>query len=107
MLSKFLFDRLRGVLLVRGGWHVTEGQEGGAELMRLPVPPTAIVAPNDMAAIGAITKLKEMKLKVPEDVAVVGFDNITIARWYDPPLTTVEPCKSCSNASRIQVLQQK
>ena len=35
-------------LLVRGGWHVTEGQEGAAQLMRLPVPPTAIVAPNDM-----------------------------------------------------------
>ena len=77
-------------LLVRGGWHVTEGQEGAAQLMRLPVPPTAIVAPNDMAAIGAINKLKELNLKVPEDVAVVGFDNIGIARWYDPSLTTVD-----------------
>jgi LacI family transcriptional regulator len=77
-------------LLVRGGWHVTEGQEGAAQLMRLPAPPTAIVAPNDMAAIGAITKLKELKFKVPEDVAVVGFDNIGIAQWYDPPLTTVD-----------------
>ena len=77
-------------LLVRGGWHVTEGQEGAAQLMRLPVPPTAIVAPNDMAAIGAIAKLKELNVKVPEDVAVVGFDNIGIARWYDPSLTTVD-----------------
>jgi DNA-binding LacI/PurR family transcriptional regulator len=91
-------------VLVQGGWHVTEGQEGALQLMRLPVPPTAIVAPNDMAAIGAITKLrhpdlcqrsgvlklKEMNLKVPDDVAVVGFDNISIARWYDPPLTTVD-----------------
>jgi LacI family transcriptional regulator len=77
-------------LLVRGGWHFTEGQEGAAQLMRLPVPPTAIVAPNDMAAIGAITKLKELNVKVPEDLAVVGFDNISIAQWYDPPLTTVD-----------------
>jgi LacI family transcriptional regulator, repressor for deo operon, udp, cdd, tsx, nupC, and nupG len=69
------------------GWNVTEGQAGAAELMRLQMPPTAIVASNDMAAIGAITKLKEMKLKVPEDVAVVGFDNISIAGWYDPLLT--------------------
>jgi LacI family transcriptional regulator len=77
-------------LLVHGGWHVTEGQEGAVQLMRLPVPPTAIVAPNDMAAIGAITKLKEMNLKVPDDVAIVGYDNVSIARWYDPPLTTVD-----------------
>ena len=58
--------------------------------MRLGAPPTAIVAPNDMAAIGAITKLKELNLKVPEDVAVVGYDNISIAQWYDPALTTVD-----------------
>jgi DNA-binding LacI/PurR family transcriptional regulator len=77
-------------LLIRGGWHVKEGQDGAAQLMRLAAPPTAIVAPNDMAAIGAITKLKELNLKVPEDVAVVGYDNISIAEWYDPALTTVD-----------------
>jgi DNA-binding LacI/PurR family transcriptional regulator len=58
--------------------------------MQLPVPPTAIVAPNDMAAIGAITMLKELNRRVPEDIAVVGYDNIKIAEWYDPALTTVD-----------------
>ena len=77
-------------LLVSGGWHVKEGQDGAARLMELPIPPTAIVAPNDMAAIGAITKLKELGRRVPEDVAVVGYDNIAIAEWYDPALTTVD-----------------
>jgi hypothetical protein len=48
-------------LLVPGGWHVKEGQDGAARLMELPVPPAAIVAPNDMAAIGAITKVKEAR----------------------------------------------
>lgn len=77
-------------LLVPGGWHVKEGQNGAARLMELRVPPTAIVAPNDMAAIGAITKLKELDRRVPEDVAVIGYDNIAIAEWYDPSLTTVD-----------------
>jgi LacI family transcriptional regulator len=77
-------------LLVPGGWHVKEGQDGAAHLMELPVPPTAIVAANDMAAIGAITKLKELNQRVPEDVAVVGYDNIAIAEWYDPALTTID-----------------
>lgn len=77
-------------LLTPGGWHVTDGRVGATRLMELPVPPTAIVAPNDMAAIGAITKLKELGRRVPEDVAVVGYDNIAIAEWYDPALTTVD-----------------
>jgi len=77
-------------LLVPGGWHIKEGQDAAARLMELAMPPTAIVAPNDMAAIGAITKLKELSRRVPEDVAVVGYDNIAIAEWYDPALTTVD-----------------
>ena len=77
-------------LIVPGGWHVEDGQQGVARLMELSRPPTAIVAANDMAAIGAITKLKELNRRVPEDVAVVGYDNIDIARWYDPALTTVD-----------------
>ena len=77
-------------LLVPGGWRVTDGQIGAAQLMCLAVPPTAIVTPNDMAAIGAITKLKELNRRVPEDVAVTGFDNIDVAEWYDPALTTVD-----------------
>ena len=45
-------------LIVPGGWHVAEGQEGAAQLLQLSRPPTAVVAPNDMAAIGAIIKIK-------------------------------------------------
>jgi len=77
-------------LLAPGGWHVEDGRDAAAQLMQLPVPPTAIVAPNDMAAIGAITMLKELNRRVPEDIAVVGYDNIKIAEWYDPALTTVD-----------------
>src|SRR3984893_12392150 len=82
--------KLAPELLVPGGWHVREGQDGAALLMKLPVPPTAIVAPNDMAAIGAINKLKEMNYRVPEEGAVVRYDNIAIAEWYDPAITTVD-----------------
>jgi LacI family transcriptional regulator len=77
-------------LLAPGGWHVMDGRNGAAHLMKLSRPPTAIVAANDMTAIGAITKLKELGRRVPEDVAVVGYDNISITEWYDPPITTVD-----------------
>jgi LacI family transcriptional regulator len=77
-------------LLAPGGWHVAEGKNAASQLMSLSRPPTAIVAANDMAAIGAITRLKELGHRVPEDVAVVGCDNIDISEWYDPALTTVD-----------------
>lgn len=50
---------------------------------------TAIFASSDMMAFGAIEALKDMDIRVPEDIAVVGFDDITIARLYKPALTTV------------------
>ena len=77
-------------LLAQGGWHVLDGQSAASYLMQLARPPTAIAAANDMAAIGAIARLKELNRRVPEDVAVSGFDNIHIAEWYDPPITTVD-----------------
>jgi len=77
------------LLVVPGGFDVVSGQFGARRLMTLNTPPTAIVAGNDLAAIGAMTVLKRLGRRVPEDVAVVGYDNIEMAALYDPPLTTV------------------
>jgi DNA-binding LacI/PurR family transcriptional regulator len=67
----------------------TEG--GGRAAMRrlLPHRPTAVFAASDMMAVGAIKVLREAGLRVPEDVAVVGFDDIPLASMVEPPLTTV------------------
>lgn len=51
--------------------------------------PTAIFAANDSMAIGAISAFRERGVRVPEDLAVAGFDDIPIARYFNPPLTTV------------------
>lgn len=50
--------------------------------------PTAIIAANDLMAIGAINALKELGLRVPEDVSVMGFDDITVSAYFSPPITT-------------------
>lgn len=76
-------------LALYGEFDVPSGQEGARRLMVLPAPPTAIVAGNDLIAIGAITAIKRLGKRVPEDVAVIGFDNIEMAALYDPSLTTV------------------
>ncbi|MDR7434139.1 MAG: LacI family DNA-binding transcriptional regulator [Armatimonadota bacterium] len=67
--------------------------EGGRKAMRtllaLPSPPTAVVAYNDLMAIGAIEAVQEAGGRVPDDVAVIGFDDILLAAYTIPPLTTV------------------
>jgi DNA-binding LacI/PurR family transcriptional regulator len=50
---------------------------------------TAVVANNDEKAVGAINGLLEMGYKVPEDISVIGFDDLPISRYYNPPLTTI------------------
>ncbi|KXX55940.1 LacI family DNA-binding transcriptional regulator [Rhodococcus sp. LB1] len=56
--------------------------------------PTALICFNDLSALGAISKLRELGLRVPEDISVTGFDDIAIARHIDPRLTTVVSPKS-------------
>jgi len=59
------------------------------ELFSQPSPPTAIFAANDSMAIGAIEAAKRLSLNVPNDVAIVGFDDISTSRYVEPALTTV------------------
>jgi DNA-binding LacI/PurR family transcriptional regulator len=76
-------------LLVPGGFDVSDGQRGVTVLMRLRKPPTAIVAANDLVAIGSLNALRHLNKRVPEDVAVVGYDNIRMAELFDPAITTI------------------
>ena len=76
--------------LVRDGdWSSGKGYELTLSLMREPNPPTAIFCANDLTAIGAIEALKQLGLRVPENVSVIGYDDQEIARHTHPPLTTV------------------
>jgi DNA-binding LacI/PurR family transcriptional regulator len=65
------------------------GYEGMRRLLSLPNRPTAVFARNDFTAIGAMTAIKESGLRIPEDIAIVGFDDIPLAVHTSPPLTTV------------------
>ena len=70
-------------------FHYREGLVGGAELLGLPEPPTAVFAGCDEVAAGVIEAARARSLRVPEDVSVVGFDDTQVAWFASPPLTTV------------------
>lgn len=67
-----------------------DGYQGMKRLLSLPKPPTAAFARNDFTAIGAMCALHDAGLSVPEDVSIVGFDNVPLAAYTSPPLTTVD-----------------
>ena len=75
--------------IVAGDWTFETGQRALRELMALPEPPTAIFAASDTIAIGALEEAESMQLRVPDDIAIVGFDDIPEAQWVRPRLTTV------------------
>jgi DNA-binding LacI/PurR family transcriptional regulator len=72
-----------------GDWSYESGYEAAMKLVRRCPNLTAVFAHNDQMAIGAIAALRTMGRAVPKDVAVVGYDNIPVAQFYDPTLTTI------------------
>jgi LacI family transcriptional regulator len=77
-------------LIAVGDFTTETGRECARLLLSIPEPPTAIFAANDQSAIGAIEAAREMELHVPDDLSVVGFDNIPEAAYFNPALTTVD-----------------
>lgn len=78
------------MLVHHGDFTLQAGYDGAAALIQGAHCPTALFCENDEMAIGAIKRIKEAGLRVPEDISVAGFDDISMAAYCDPPLTTVE-----------------
>ncbi len=71
------------------GYRIHDGYKVAKELLSDKDRPTALFAINDLLAIGALKAVRELGLKVPADISIVGFDDIEFASYSDPPLTTV------------------
>jgi LacI family transcriptional regulator len=102
--SQLTFERLAGyrqaledhslpfdeTLLRTGDYTSPTGLMRGRELLELPEPPSAIFACNDMMALGAMQAINERGLRVPDQIAVIGFDGIALTEHMYPALSTVE-----------------
>jgi LacI family transcriptional regulator len=76
-------------LILRGDFQLEAGWSAALALLRSSAPPTAIFACNDLMAIGGIRAAAELGRRIPGDLAVVGYDDIELAAYSVPPLTTV------------------
>lgn len=89
-----------------GDFHRDAGHRLGMELLRRPDRPSAVFAGNDLQAVGLHEAARERGLRIPEDLSVVGFDDLPVARWVGPPLTTVrQPLTEMAEAAARPVLE--
>ena len=99
-----------GELLWRGGFTSQGGYEAMHAILRLDAGtprPSAVFVCNDLMAIGALRAIHESGLRVPDDISIVGFDDIELAAYTSPPLTTVAQPKDRIGALAVDMLLER
>lgn len=76
-------------LIEEGDFRIKGGYQAMKKFLDLPEPPTAIFAANDLLALGAMQAIQKKKYHIPEDFCIIGFDDIRLASFVYPPLTTI------------------
>jgi LacI family xylobiose transport system transcriptional regulator len=98
------FDR---DLVYSGDFHIRGGKDGATHLLSLPTPPSAIFAGSDLQALGVYAVARARGLRIPEDLSVVGYDDLPLARWAGPPITTVRQPLTEMAATAARMLTQE
>jgi DNA-binding LacI/PurR family transcriptional regulator len=88
-------------------YHHRDGAEAMARLLALPQPPDAVFCFNDMLAHGAVRAAAERGYHVPQDIAVVGFDNTEHSRYSLPSLTTIAPDKAALAKAAVDLVHER
>jgi len=89
-----------------GDFHVQGGYEHAMDLLDGPDRPTAIFAGSDLQALGVLEAARVKGLRVPEDLSVVGYDDVPLAQWSSPPLTTVhQPLRAMAEEAARMLLR--
>jgi LacI family transcriptional regulator len=89
---------------VEGDWTSASGYAAAHRLLDEGASFSALVVANDQMALGAMRALRERGLRVPEDVSVVGFDDIPEAAYFEPPLTTIRQDFAALGEQTVQYL---
>jgi LacI family transcriptional regulator len=93
--------------VLEGNFSQPGGFSATRQLLSLPKPPTAIFAANDLSAFGVIEAVKEHGLRVPDDISVIGFDDIPMASQVYPPLTTMRQPLADMGAAAARLMMAK
>ncbi len=94
-------------LILQGDFHSESGYVQARTLLQMPEPPSAIFVCNDLMAVGAICAAFELGYRVPDDLAIVGFDNIILGEYTVPRLTTIAQPKEEMVQLAIQYMLER
>ncbi len=94
-------------LIRPGNFHLESGRAGAQALLALADPPTALFACNDLMAMGVLRAAHEGGRSVPQDLAVVGFDDIDLASYTSPPLTSVAQPTQAMGERAVRLLIER
>ena len=89
---------------IEGNWECATGYEAMGQILELSPRPTAVFAANDRMAMGAMRAIFEAGLRIPDEVSVVGLDDIEMAQYQIPPLTTVRQSFAELGTRAVQLL---
>ena len=107
VMKKLNLDIPEGYIVDGVNFDVSGGYDAMKELLSLKDRPTAVFASGDKLAIGAVDAIKDAGLRVPEDISVIGFDNIEIAKYVTPKLTTIrQNCQEIGKAAVDILIEQ-
>ena len=87
-----------------GDFYMESGEAAMRRLLALPEPPTAVFAASDLMAVGAIRAIEDAGLRCPDDIAVIGFDDVQLAELVSPALTTIRQEKRALGAAAARSL---
>lgn len=91
-------------LVIRGDYHARSGMEITHTILQMNPRPTAIFALNDLMALGALRAAAEAGCSVPKDLAIVGYDDLELAQFTNPPLTTIAQPKKQIGTQAVHLL---
>jgi len=91
-------------LIIRGDYHPQSGMDIMQSILQMSPRPTAIFALNDLMALGALRAAAEAGCSIPNDLAIVGYDDLELARFTNPPLTTIAQPKKEIGAQAVNLL---
>jgi DNA-binding LacI/PurR family transcriptional regulator len=93
-------------LVAIGDFHYESALAAALSMLDLPDPPTAIFAASDLQALGVYEAARKLQLRVPDDLSVVGFDDVPMARWLPPALTTMRQPLAEMAALAVRTLRE-
>ncbi len=105
------FMEERGILneeyIKIGGYTPKHGYRLGKELLAMEERPSAIFTANDSLAVGCYKAIQEAGLCIPEDISIIGFNDISIAKYLIPPLTTVHIYMDFMGSQAVSILAER